>query len=262
MKIPRAGCLGSQKRPFAPVDIHEPRLSRPTEKLPGLGTHFQLTGSCGGFGSPTVDIAGAPPRGLYKNAFTMTYGIGEPFLPTAKSATDLFRNRKRFKKFSTKLGFVHASAWNCVGPGANGDAWAQRPKRAGRLPDAGFDIGVNTAFNRHCQADSRNRACEEIECRVRSKSAAVSPTKAGIPFSCGTSGWMEPRTRGDDGLALNSACYAFFADFFTRAQSRASLKPWRRIASAAGNDGDTALNKKKSHGAAAFRCARATASAP
>jgi hypothetical protein len=74
------------------VDIHEPQLSRPDEKLPGLGTHFQLTGSCGGFGSPTMGIAGAPPRELYKKAFTMTYGIGEASLPAAQFATDLFRN--------------------------------------------------------------------------------------------------------------------------------------------------------------------------
>jgi hypothetical protein len=45
------------------------------------------------------------PQGMYRNAFTTAYGIGDPFLPTAKFATDLFRNRKRIKKFSTKLGF-------------------------------------------------------------------------------------------------------------------------------------------------------------
>jgi len=126
MKIPQAGCQGSQKRPFAPVDIHEPRLSRPTEKLPGLGTHFQLTGSCGGAGSPTVEIAGVQPRELYKNALTTTYGIGEPFLLAAKFATDLFHNRKRIKKFSTKLGFVRTAAWNCVGRGVNRYAWVRR----------------------------------------------------------------------------------------------------------------------------------------
>ena len=32
----------------------------------------------------------------------------------------------------------------------------------------------------------------------------------------GTSGWMYPPIRGDDGLALNSARHSLFADFFTR----------------------------------------------
>jgi hypothetical protein len=47
----------------------------------------------------------------------------------------------------------------------------------------------------------------------------------------GTSGYMDPRMRGDDGLALNSPCQSLFADFFTRSQAgiHASKKRWSHI---------------------------------
>ena len=45
--------------------------------------------------------------------------------------------------------------------------------------------------------DARIRACEEIECRVHSRPAAVIPAKAGIHFSL-CNKWLDgsPRTRG------------------------------------------------------------------
>jgi hypothetical protein len=67
--------------------------------------------------------------------------------------------------------------------------------------------------------------------RVKKSNAAFAadeqpsfPRKRESIYPYGTSGYMDPRMRGDDGLALNLVCHSLLADFFTRSQAGMTLR--------------------------------------
>ena len=65
---------------------------------------------------------------------------------------------------------------------------------------------------------------KKLKLLAREESAASFPRRRESISPYGTSCWMDPRIRGDDGLAPNSGCQSLFADFFTRASEGTALR--------------------------------------
>ena len=71
-----------------------------------------------------------------------------------------------------------------------------------------------------------SKRCKHANERVKKSNAAFAadeqpsfPRKRESIYPYGTSGYMDPRMRGDDGLALNLVCHSLLADFFTRSKA-------------------------------------------